>query len=275
MAIALVGASVWATLRMKQEMIPDIELRMTTVMTIYPGASPQTVMDQATTPVEDAILGMDGLKRTSSTSVQNMSFVIAEFEYGTNMDKLNEEIIREKLAEIDLPDAVRGYTPEGQTSNPIIYPLDISMIPIVAYSISSEGMTPNELYAIVSSKVVPALSEDSQGDYIVSVEGGQEKVVVTPDAAKMNDNNIPMAQLLLALNGKQYLSENEVLDAPVASVRVRDVAAVAIGPAPGTAITRTNGETSVIFYVTKLPEANTVEVADRVNAKVQEIRGDT
>ena len=193
LAIALVGASVFATLRIKQEMIPDIELPMTTVMTIYPGASPQTVMDQATTPVEDAILGMDGLKRTSSTSVQNMSFVIAEFEYGTNMDKLNEEIIPEKLAEIDLPDAVRGYTPEGQTSNPIIYPLDISMIPIVAYSISSEGMTPNELYAIVSSKVVPALSEDSQGDYIVSVEGGQEKVVVTPDAAKMNDNNIPMA----------------------------------------------------------------------------------
>ena len=272
LAIALVGASVFATLRIKQEMIPDIELPMTTVMTIYPGASPQTVMDQATTPVEDALLLMDGVKQTSSTSVQNLSFVIAEFDYGTNMDAVNENI-RDELKNIDLPDAVRGYTPEGQTSNPIIYPLDISMIPIVAYSITSEGMTPNELYAIVSSKVVPALSEDSQGDYIVSVEGGQEKVVVTPYAAKMNDNNIPMAQLLLALNGKQYLSEDEVLDAPVAgpTVRVRDVAAVAIGPAPGTAITRTNGETSVIFYVTKLPEANTVEVADKVNAKVTEI----
>jgi len=272
LAIALVGASVFATLRIKQEMIPDIEFPMTTVMTVYPGASPQTVMDQATTPVEDALLLMDGVKQTSSTSVQNLSFVIAEFDYGTNMDAVNENI-RDELKNIDLPVAVRGYTPEGQTSNPIIYPLDISMIPIVAYSITSEGMTPNELYAIVSSKVVDALSEDSQGDYIVSVEGGQEKVVVTPDAAKMNDNNIPMAQLLFALNGRQYMSEGELLDAPVAgpTVRVRDVAAVAIGPAPGTAITRTNGETSVIFYVTKLPEANTVEVADKVNAKVTEI----
>ncbi len=272
LAIALVGVSLWATLQIKQEMIPNIELGMTTVMTIYPGASPQTVMDEATTPVEKAILGMDGLKRTSSTSVQNMSFVIAEFDYGTDMKRVNESI-GEKLEEIDLPDAVRNFIPEGQTSNPIIYPLDVSMIPIVAYSIGSEGMTPNELYAIVSSQVVPSLSEDSQDEYYVSVEGGQEKVVVTPDAGKMNANSVPMSQLLLTLTSKQYSSEDEVLDAPVSAIRVRDVATVATGPAPGTAITRTNGENSVLFYVTKLPEANTVEVANKVNAKVEEIRG--
>jgi HAE1 family hydrophobic/amphiphilic exporter-1 len=66
LAIALVGVSVFATLRIKQEMIPNIELGMTTIMTVYPGASPQTVMDEATTPVEDAILGMDGLQRTTA-----------------------------------------------------------------------------------------------------------------------------------------------------------------------------------------------------------------
>src|SRR5512136_1812108 len=111
LATALVALSLWATFRMKQEMIPNIELGMTTIMTVYPGASPQTVMDEATTPVEEAILGMDGLNRTSSTSVQNMSFVIAEFDYGTDMKKVNESI-GEKLEEINLPDAVRNYIPE-------------------------------------------------------------------------------------------------------------------------------------------------------------------
>ena len=161
LAVALVGLSVWATLRIKQEMIPDIELGMTTVMTIYPGASPETVLDEATTPVEEAILGMDGLRQTSSTSVQSMSFVIAEFDYGTDMDGVNRDIER-RLRDVDLPDAVRDYIPEGQTSNPIIYPLDISMIPIVMYSISGEGMTPNQLYSIVNSQVVPALSEGNE-----------------------------------------------------------------------------------------------------------------
>jgi HAE1 family hydrophobic/amphiphilic exporter-1 len=272
LAVALVGVSIWATLRIKREMIPDIELPMTTIMTVYPGASPQTVMDKATAPVEDAILDMDGLKRTSSTSVQSMSFVIAEFEYGTNMDEVNEGIER-RLGDIDLPDAVREYIPEGQTSNPIVYPLDISMIPIVMYSISGEGMSPNELYSIASTEVVPALAEGSEDEYLVSVEGGQEKVVVTPIASQMNAKGIPMATLLSALSNKELQSEDEVLDTSVASgVKVEDVATVTTGPAPGTAVTRTNGETSVVVYVTKLPEANTVEVADDVNAKMKELQ---
>jgi len=274
LAVALVGASVWATLRIKQEMIPDIELGMTTIMTVYPGASPQTVMDEATVPVEEAIKGMPGLKQTSSTSVQSMSFVIAEFEYGTNMDRVNESI-GEKLKEIDLPDAVSDYIPEGQTSNPVIFPLDISMIPIVMYSISGEGMTPNQLYSIASSQVVPALSQGNEDEYLVSVEGGQEKVVVTPDAGEMNARGIPMDTLLSALKNKQLQTEDQVLDASVISgVQVGDVAAVTTGPAPGTAVSRTNGETSVVVFVTKLPEANTVEVAARVNAKIDELRGE-
>jgi HAE1 family hydrophobic/amphiphilic exporter-1 len=269
LAVALVGASVFFTLRIKQEMIPDIEFPMTTVMTVYPGASPQTVLDEATVPVEQALKGMDGLKQTSSTSVQSMSVVMAEFEYGTNMDKVNERI-EQKLKEIELPDAARGEIAEGQTS-PIVYPLNVSMIPIVMYSLSSQDLDPNELYSIVTREVVPALSEGNEDEYLVSVEGGQDNVVVTPDAAKMNANGVPMAQLLLALEGKQYLSEDQVLDAPVASVRVRDVASVATGPAPQTAVTRTNGETSIIVLVQKLPEANTVDVAKVVNTRMKEI----
>jgi HAE1 family hydrophobic/amphiphilic exporter-1 len=273
LGVALVGVSIWATLRIKQEMIPDIELPMTTIMTVYPGASPQTVLDQATTPVEEAILDMEGLKRTSSTSVQSMSFVILEFEYGTDMDKVNDEIIPQRLAAIDLPDAVREYTPEGQTSNPIIYPLDISMIPIVMYSISGEGMTPNELYAIASTEVVPALAAGGEDEYLVSVEGGQEKVVVTPVASQMNARGVPMAALLSGLSGRQLQTPEEVLDTSIVSgVKVGDVATVTTGPAPGTAVTRTNGETSVVVYVTKLPEANTVEVAGAVNDKMKELQ---
>jgi HAE1 family hydrophobic/amphiphilic exporter-1 len=275
LAVALVGASIWATLRMKQEMIPNIELGMTTIVTVYPGASPQTVLDQVTTPVEEAILDMDGLQRTSSTSVQNLSFVILEFDFGTNMDKVNEEI-GERLTNVDLPEAISGYALQAQTDNPVVYPLDVSMIPIVMYSVSGEGMEPNQLYNIVSSRVVPALSEGNEDQYVIGVEGGQEGVVVTPDATRMNSGGVSMGQLLAALNGRQYASEGEVLDAPVTgpAVRVRDVATVATGPLPGTAITRTNGETSVIVLVQKKAGANTVEVAKDVNSRAKQISSD-
>ncbi len=273
-ALALVGVSIWATLRIKQEMIPDIEFPMTTIMTVYPGASPEAVMDEATVPVEAAVRGMAGLKATSSTSVQNMSFVMAEFEYGTDMDRVNEDI-REAMAVIDFPSAISQFIPEGQDSNPFVYPLDISMIPIVAYSISSEGMTPNQLYAIASGQVTPGLAPDDteKPGYFTSAEGGQENVLVTPIAASMNSRGVPMAALLSALSSGPLHSEEQVLDTPVApGVLVRDVAAVALGPASGTAVTRTNAETSIIIYATKYPEANTVEVADEVHAKIEQLQ---
>src|SRR5512136_1626785 len=169
LATALVALSLWATFRMKQEMIPNIELGMTTIMTVYPGASPETVMKEATAPIEEAILDMDGLLRTSSTSVQSLSFVIVEFDYGTNMDEVNVSI-KSRLADIQLAEAVCNYIPEGQASNPVVYPLDIRMIPIVMYSLSGEGMTSNELYDIASNEVVPALAEGTEDEYLVSLE---------------------------------------------------------------------------------------------------------
>jgi len=99
-------------------------------------------------------------------------------------------------------------------------------------------------------------------------------VVITPDAGEMNSRGLPMAALLSALSNKELQSEDQVRQTPVVTgVEVGDVATVSTGPAPGTAVARTNGETSVVVYVTKLPEANTVEVADAVNAKMKELEG--
>ena len=51
-AALVAGASVWATLDLKMELIPDIDLPMTTVITIYPQAQAEEVMAEVTVPVE-------------------------------------------------------------------------------------------------------------------------------------------------------------------------------------------------------------------------------
>jgi hydrophobic/amphiphilic exporter-1 (mainly G- bacteria), HAE1 family len=103
-ALITVGA-VLATIHLKMELIPDIELPMTTVLTVYPGASPEVVTDSVTVSVEAAISQVDkdigGLKHIASTSTMGMSIVFAEFEYGTHMDKVNS-LISERLSELDL-----------------------------------------------------------------------------------------------------------------------------------------------------------------------------
>ena len=105
--VALVtGASLWATVTLKMELIPDIELPVTSVIAIYPQAKSDEVMSKVTVPIEGAISGIKGLDHLISTSSEGSSFVFALFEYGTDMDGVNS-IISQNLSELDLPVEVR------------------------------------------------------------------------------------------------------------------------------------------------------------------------
>ena len=108
LAAALVaGASVWAMLTLRMELIPDIEFPMTTVITIYPEAQPDEVVERVTIPVEGTAEGISGLKHVSSTSSEGSSVVFFQFEFGTNMDAVNATIAA-NLTQLDLPAEVRN-----------------------------------------------------------------------------------------------------------------------------------------------------------------------
>ena len=101
--VALIsGVSIWSTLTLKMEMIPNIELPVTSVITVYPQAKPEKVMNDVTIKIESAISGMNGLDQLISTASEGSTFTIAMFDYGTDMDKVNDTI-NQNLAELDLP----------------------------------------------------------------------------------------------------------------------------------------------------------------------------
>jgi len=278
-AVALVGVSVWATLRMKQEMIPDINTGMTTVLSVYPLHSSEDVMNMVTAPIEDSIGRMGGVKRVSSSSLEGMSVIMAEFEFGKNMDEVNDSI-RQRLSLLYLPDDMPRTITDPSTGiereNPLIYPLDISVMPVVAYSLGAD-MDPNELYALVATQVGPELQniDGVLPDNGIGIDGYREDTIVTPIAAKMNANGIPMAQLVGVLkNRSQYGSLDDIRNTPLsASATVGQVANVGFGPAQGSAITRTNSQPCVLLYVTKSANANTVEVAREANSKMDQLEG--
>ena len=66
--IVAVLAGLWATVSLRQELIPDLELPIVAAVTTLPGASPEVVEDQVTDAVEEAALGVTGLEGTTSTS---------------------------------------------------------------------------------------------------------------------------------------------------------------------------------------------------------------
>ena len=99
-AILLAGASIWATLTLKMELFPNIELPMTTVVAIYPQAQAEEVMKEVTIPVEGAIADIEGLEHITSNSIEGSSVVFAQFEFGTDMDKVNKVISERKLMSV-------------------------------------------------------------------------------------------------------------------------------------------------------------------------------
>ena len=69
-AALVAGASVWAMFTLQMELFPNIELPMTTVITVYPQAQAEEVMETVTIPIEKAIDGIKGLEHVTSTSAE-------------------------------------------------------------------------------------------------------------------------------------------------------------------------------------------------------------
>ena len=268
----ITGASVWATLNMKLELMPDIEFPITSVITIYPQAKAEEVMEVAAVPIEEAIADIDGLKRIASTCTEGSSFTFAVFDYGTDMDRVNN-IIRQRLDEIDLPEEIRNVPaqmPQLET-NPQLYAIDINIMPLVMFGIS--GNLPDEqINDIATNQFLPRL-EAIEGVYQVSMNDiSADKVLVSLDVDKINEYGISLAQVagLLAM---QYSSTDQIRDATfgLGDLTLGDIAEVEVGPAPGTAINRTNGHPSVGISVLKEAEANTVSVANAVTEEIKNI----
>ncbi len=273
--IALVtGVSFWSTLTLKMELLPDIQFPVTSVITIYPQAKPEEVVSKVTIPVEGAIADIDGLDQLISTSSEGSSFIIALFEYGTDMDEVNS-LITQNLAELDLPPAVRELPAEMPqlTDNPQLYAIDINASAVVSLSLTGD-ISSDELEEIALSKIIPRL-EAIDGVYQVGISGSaKEKVLIDLNPSRMNEFGISMSQVAASLASQQYNSLEQVEDTLLGAdvLLLKDIAGVTLGPPPGTALTRTNGKPSFSITIMKESEANTVAVANRVAAEVEKIQ---
>jgi HAE1 family hydrophobic/amphiphilic exporter-1 len=237
-------------------------------------------VSEVTTPVEDVLWEQwkgRGLKHVSSTSASGISVVFAIFEYGTDMDNVNSAI-REAIAGLDLPEEVLAV-PQMSTQlaeNPTILPIDLSQMPLVVLSLSGD-YPQYELKDIAEADFLPVL-EQVDGVFSAEIQGGdRERVLISPDPQQMVMSNVSMYQIVALLTmGGHYDSLEAIENAPMAvdSVVLGDIANVSLGLAPTTVITRTDGEASVAIFVMKEGDANTVEVANAVMEKAQEIEAD-
>jgi multidrug efflux pump subunit AcrB len=277
-----------ALVNLKQELIPSIEFPQLAVVTTYPGASPEVVENDVSTPIETAIQGVPGLESTTATSTTNASIISASFTYGTDLATAEQKITQ-------AINRIKSQLPADLEPNVISASIDDFPVIQIAVTGFDDAATAQ---STLESTVVPDL-EDVAGVNAAQVVGGLgQRVTVTPDPARLAERGFSQQAITDALDqngtlfpggevtegdqsltvqtGAKITSVDELAALPlvptdVAQLRagpttIGDVATVAQAADPVTTISRVDGETALTVAVTKLPAANTVDVSRGVLA---------
>ncbi|MEY8389897.1 efflux RND transporter permease subunit [Lachnospiraceae bacterium 45-W7] len=185
--------------KMSTDLLPSMNLPYAIVMTTYTGASPEQVERIVTQPIEGAMASTSNIKNISSTSSNNMSMVVLEFEQSANMDSVTVEM-RESL------DQISGYWPE-EVGNPIIMKLNPDMMPIMIAAVEAEDMDNIEISDYAQKDLIPEI-ESVEGVASVSGTGMiEESVHVTLSQDKIDAVN---EKVMASLDKKFSDAENEM-----------------------------------------------------------------
>ena len=166
---------------MKTDLLPSIDLPYAMVLTQYPGASPEKVEMSVTKPIEQVVSTVSGVKNVSSTSSENASMVMIEFDQNVNMDSA----ILDVNSQLDL---IKSSFEDGVSGSSVMK-LNPDSMPVMILSVDVKNMDIKELSNYVSENVVPKL-ERTNGVGSVSVTGLlEEKIQINLDNNKISSVN--------------------------------------------------------------------------------------
>ena len=191
LTLIITATGIYSATKMNLETIPDITIPIVSVTTIYPGATPDQVVNELSEPLEKAVKSLNGVTSVSSTSYQNASSLQIEYSFGTDM----------KQAEEDVNDALKNITLPENAMDPSVGRISINAFPILALSVSDSDADLEQLTIKVEDTLVPEL-EGINGVSSVAVSGQQiEEVILTFDKEKLAANNLDEATVKQIVKG--------------------------------------------------------------------------
>ncbi|WP_145523192.1 efflux RND transporter permease subunit [Virgibacillus sp. SK37] len=291
LTIIITVSGIYSGTRMKMETIPDISIPFLMVADVYPGATPEQVMEDISIPLEKAVEGLEDVKAVYSNSYSNMANIQVEYDYGVDMDEA-KRALEAALDSVSLPE---------DAEEPTISAISMNMMPVVALSVSSQDEDIVELTSTVEDILLPKI-EKIDGVASATITGQHiEEVELAYDKAKMEELDLTeddVEQMIQASNldvslglyefeeGEQAVSidgkfmtvdELKEMQIPVTPsetnpspfVKLSDIATVKeVGKVQS--ISRTNGEDAIAIQIVKGQQANTVNVVNDVKDLIKE-----
>lgn len=279
--LALVVFGLSSVLSFRLELTPDMEMPMLLVYTIYPGADPESVEELVTKEVESAGAEQSGVTTYTSQSAENMSMVMFQYEYGTDLDE----------AYMDLQTAlntVKATMPED-VNTPVI--IEMSMDQMETMDVSVMAVGDSDVLSYVNDTMVPEL-ESLSGVAQVQVSGGKENYIkVELNSRTMKQYGVTMnsiSQTIGAMDftvpvgsvsqGTQDISISSAADIsgvvqiqniPITTARgqvipLSELATVTESQVEDSGVSRTNGQEDITIAITKKKSYGTVDVTRSV-----------
>ncbi|MDD2628927.1 MAG: efflux RND transporter permease subunit [Limnochordia bacterium] len=288
--------------RLGLELLPDLNIPMMTIATLYPLANPETVEKEVTTPIEQAMSTIPNVRKLESISTENVSLVMAQFNWGTDLDKMVDQV-RISLDRL-------SYQLPTNSSAPLIMLVDPNQTPLMLVGVSG-ALESGELTAVVDD-FLPALERIPGVASITATGGAKEEIYIKYNQEKLQQYGLTTDQLKLLLQAQnvvlpigavekddtRYLAKvgnnyrtiddlrnmiigeqeadpllNQGLGALVPKMlRLHHIAEVGVAYKPVTGYSRVDDKPAIMLSIYKQPGKNTVQVADEINATLARIK---
>ncbi len=289
--VAVIVIGIYSYTQLPIDQFPEMDPPYITVLTTYAGASASEVETNVTKIMENSLNSVDHLKELTSNSKDNMSMVTMEFEWGTDLD----EVLNDVRTYVDI---TRDNLPDG-CSNPIIIKLSTSMMPVIQYAVTAKESYPS-LDKLLNDEVIPQLNRvDGIGNLTVSGEP-ERYVYIYLDQSKLDAygltvesvgnmitaNNLNMSSGTVKMQKEQYqmevrsefLESAEINNIVVTTTRdgrqvfVRDIAQVKDTIKELSLDEKTDGIDCARLMVSKRTGGNTVQICRDVRKEIERIK---
>ncbi len=286
-AIPVFGAISFSQLGI--DLFPRVEFPSISIISVLPGADPATVETTVTDLIEESVSTISGIKHLRSTSADNISQVVIEFELSKDVDVAYQEV----QARVE---SVRRELP-GDVESPVIEKYDTDSAPILSVVVSAR-LPIRELTKIADKTVKERLQRVPNVGEVKLVGGRDRQIWLWLDHNRLMGHNLSVQDVENALRTEhveipggrietglqefvvktraEFDSAEEIErmvityrgDAPV---RLEDVGRVEDGLEEERTLARLNGQRAVALLIRRQSGTNTVQVANDVKAEVSQL----
>jgi multidrug efflux pump subunit AcrB len=270
---------------------PNIDVPLVAVSVGQSGAAPAELESQVTKEIEDAVAGLTGAKRVTSTVTDGLSTTVVEFRMEVPTDKAVQDVK-------DAVDRIRGDLPGGIEA-PIVSRIDVEGQAIMTFSVTAPNKTMEEISWFVDDTVTRALQGRPGIGRVTRIGGADREIRVELDPVKLdsygvtaqavsaqiaatNTNlgagkvNLGTGEQVIRTLGDQGTVEslaNTTIALPSGRfVKLTDLGQVIDSYEELKSFSRIDGEPGVTFLVFRSKGASEVSVAEITNQVIDELR---